>query len=52
MIDPQLQGVRWLRRHEEVATEANGRALHVLQMGEVTALLLHASYCLFFRTAL
>lgn len=35
MIDPQLQGIRWLRRHEEVATEASGRSLHVLQMGEV-----------------
>lgn len=35
MIDPQLQGIRWLRRHEEVATEANERSLHVLQMGEV-----------------
>lgn len=35
MIDPQLQGIRWLRRHEEVATEASGRSLHILQMGEV-----------------
>lgn len=35
MIDPQLQGIRWLRRHEEVATEASGRSLVVLQMGEV-----------------
>ncbi|CAM9358663.1 unnamed protein product [Ascophyllum nodosum] len=34
LIDPQLQGIRWLRRHEEVATEAAGRSLHVLQMGE------------------
>eukprot|EP00752_Nemacystus_decipiens_P011484 g10196.t1 len=34
IIDPQLQGIRWLRRHEEVATEASGRSLHVLQMGE------------------
>ncbi|CAM9099296.1 unnamed protein product [Ectocarpus fasciculatus] len=34
MIDPQLQGIRWLRRHEEVATEASGRSLLVLQMGE------------------
>ena len=39
MIDPQLQGIRWLRRHEEVATEANGRSLHVLQMGEVCSAL-------------
>ncbi len=37
MIDPQLQGIRWLRRHEEVATEAADRSLHVLQMGEVGA---------------
>ncbi|CAM9559024.1 unnamed protein product [Hapterophycus canaliculatus] len=29
MIDPQLQGLRWLRRHEEVATEKNGRSLQL-----------------------
>lgn len=38
MIDPQLQGLRWLRRHEEVTTEENSRSLHVLQMGEVSSL--------------
>lgn len=27
---------RWLRRHEEDATAASSRTLHVLQMGEVT----------------
>lgn len=32
---PIILFTRWLRQHEEMATKASGRCLHVLQMGEV-----------------
>jgi len=34
MIDPQLQGIRWLKTHEENRTQKSGRKLHILRPGE------------------
>ena len=33
LIDPQLQGIRWLKAHEEVRTQKSGRRLHVMRQG-------------------
>eukprot|EP00753_Platysulcus_tardus_P011842 PLAT3317.22.p1 GENE.PLAT3317.22~~PLAT3317.22.p1 ORF type:complete len:2183 (+),score=1467.98 PLAT3317.22:1402-7950(+) len=32
LIDPQLQGITWLRSREEASAREHGRVLHVLQM--------------------
>ena len=34
LIDPQLQGIRWLKKHEELRTTKNGRNLIILRPGE------------------
>lgn len=34
LIDPQLQGIRWLKKHETIKTEAAGRNLHILRPKE------------------
>ena len=34
LIDPQLQGIRWLKKHEEIRTQKNKRRMHVLKIGE------------------
>ena len=34
LIDPQLQGIRWLKKHEETRTARTGRNLHILRPGE------------------
>ena len=34
LIDPQLQGIRWLKKHEELRTEKEGRKLVVMKQGE------------------
>ena len=34
LIDPQLQGIRWLKQHEEVRTAKTGRKVVVMKQGE------------------
>ena len=34
LIDPQLQGIRWLKNHEGKRTSENGRKLIVMKIGE------------------
>mmetsp|Transcript_22422 Transcript_22422/g.30704 ORF Transcript_22422/g.30704 Transcript_22422/m.30704 type:complete len:1916 (+) Transcript_22422:3-5750(+) len=34
LIDPQLQGIRWLKAHEEVRTLKSGRKVHIMKQGE------------------
>jgi dynein heavy chain len=34
LIDPQLQGIRWLKQHEGLRTEKNDRKLIILRPGE------------------
>ena len=33
LIDPQLQGIRWLKKHEEQRTEKSGRSVVVMTQG-------------------
>ena len=39
LIDPQLQGLRWLKKHEELRCKAIGKKLHVLYYGEEEAMM-------------
>ncbi|KAJ1439145.1 dynein heavy chain and region D6 of dynein motor-domain-containing protein [Ochromonadaceae sp. CCMP2298] len=34
LIDPQLQGIRWLKRYEEIRCGKNGRQVVILKQGE------------------
>jgi dynein heavy chain len=34
LIDPQLQGIRWLKAHEEIRTAKTGRRLQLMRQGE------------------
>lgn len=33
LVDPQLQGIRWLKKHEEIRTEKTGRSVVVMSQG-------------------
>ena len=34
LIDPQLQGIRWLKTHEEKKCSASDRKMHIMRIGE------------------
>ena len=34
LIDPQLQGIRWLKTHEEIRCKKNGRRVQIMRQGE------------------